>query len=300
MSTSPPGGTAAPQRYWIGDAAGRVLGPLTLEALRELVGSGRLKAVTRASRDGTTWEPLAQFAEVLDLTRATGAQGLAFEQQQAERLRHQLKTLQGMGFHDAVGAKPHASLDELRAAFFRTVKRFSPERLGPEVHPELRKANVEVFDFLSRRMREAEAEHLRRAAEPAPQGAAAARPAPSYRSDEFVGLQRRSDDRVHADIRVTLESVGMFTDHKVVNLSSGGLFVHSERPLRLGTELVLTLHFEAPARQLHGRGTVVWEHALEDGRSPRGYGLRLGGLSVQDREFLHAWVRRASEARGAP
>ena len=296
MSTSGQGDGGTQQRYWIGDAAGRVLGPLTLEALRELVGSGRLKAVTRASRDGTTWEPLAQFAEVLDLTRATGPQGLAFEQQQAERLRHQLKTLQGMGFHDAVGAKPHASLDELRAAFFRTVKRFSPERLGPEVHPELRKANVEVFDYLSRRMREAEAESLRRAGEPAAPAAAA----PSYRSDEFVGLQRRSDDRVHADIRVTLESVGMFTDHKVVNLSSNGLFVHSERPLRLGTEVVLTLHFEAPPRQLHGRGTVVWEHSLEDGRSPRGYGLRLGGLSAQDREFLLAWVRRAAEARSVP
>ena len=38
--------------YWIGDSVGRVLGPLTLQSLRELVSSGRLKAVTRASRDG--------------------------------------------------------------------------------------------------------------------------------------------------------------------------------------------------------------------------------------------------------
>ncbi len=31
-----------PQGYWIGDAAGRMLGPLTLQALRDLVASGRL------------------------------------------------------------------------------------------------------------------------------------------------------------------------------------------------------------------------------------------------------------------
>ena len=36
--------------YWIGDAEGRVLGPVSLDVIHELVSSGRLTRVTRASR----------------------------------------------------------------------------------------------------------------------------------------------------------------------------------------------------------------------------------------------------------
>src|SRR5208283_5161217 len=38
--------------YWIGDAEGRVLGPVTLDIVQELVSTGRLQDVTRASTDG--------------------------------------------------------------------------------------------------------------------------------------------------------------------------------------------------------------------------------------------------------
>jgi len=81
--------------YWIGDSLGRVLGPLTLQSLRELVGSGRLKAVTRASRDGSSWVPIEQLNEVRDLlAAAASAASPAAEQQQAERLRQQVQAMQ--------------------------------------------------------------------------------------------------------------------------------------------------------------------------------------------------------------
>ncbi|WP_244227743.1 hypothetical protein [Corallococcus aberystwythensis] len=151
--------------YWVGDSLGRVLGPLQLQAFRELIASGRLKTAVRASRDGTNWVALQDLPEVRDLF-TTAAPTPSVESQQAERLRNQLRGLLHLPPHEVFGLKPQASLDEFRIAFFRMAKRFSPEHLSPDLHPELRKVSVEIFDFLSRRIREAETLFLQGATQP--------------------------------------------------------------------------------------------------------------------------------------
>jgi uncharacterized protein (TIGR02266 family) len=309
--------------YWIGDAAGRVLGPLTLQALRDLIGSGRMRAVTRASRDGNTWISLQELDEVKDLV-AAAKPSPGSDKQKAEQIRAQLRQLQSLKTPNEIfGVKPGASLDELRLAFFKQAKRFSPDHLPPETAQELRRAAQEMFDFLSQKMREAEA------AKPAPQGTpprgatpvrgsavVGARPvppgstapfqpaspvatpvrkqvaAPTYSSEEFVGLQLRThNDQVHADIHVTARNLGMFTEHRLINLSCGGLFIHTRRPLRLGTKVNLTLHFEQPARTIELRTAVIWEHAMDDGKQPQGYGLGLAALRPEEKTFLQEYVR---------
>jgi uncharacterized protein (TIGR02266 family) len=388
--------------YWVGDSLGRVLGPLQLQAFRELIASGRLKTAVRASRDGTNWVPLQELPEVRDLF-ATAAPTPPLEAQQAERLRAQLRGLLHLPPHEVFGLKPQASLDEFRSAFFRMAKRFSPDHLTPELHPELRKVSAEIFEFLSRRIREAETLYLQGAMQPAapppprldmngalppaplplsgapvavrpgaggpppvhappavvppvhaplavvppvhaplavvPPAQAAARPvpppapprpppvvmpsarpvapppappapappppaparrplaqaAPSYSSAEFVGLERRSDDRLHADVKVSLRNTGIFTDHRIINLSSGGLFIGTDRPLRLGTQVELTLRFDDPERVMTLRSSVIWENSLEDGKNPRGYGLRLSALRAEERDFIQQYVRRVKK-----
>ncbi|HEX8705470.1 MAG TPA: TIGR02266 family protein [Myxococcaceae bacterium] len=310
--------------YWIGDASGRVLGPLTLQALRDLIGSGRLKKVNRASRDGTTWVPIENFDEVKDLI-VKAAPSPAADQENAERIRTQLRILQGRKTpHEVFGMLPTANLDELRLAFFRMAKRFSPEHLGPETHPELRRASQEMFDFLSAKMREAESGAAPQGTPargttpvpvrgmtpvpvrgPPPGSTGPFQPAsanatqvrkqvasPSYTSDEFVGLTLRTqNDQVHADIQVTPRNVGMFVTHRMINLTSGGLFIHSKRPLKVGTKVMLKLNFEQPQRTIELRTTVIWEHALDDGKQPVGYGLGLGGLRAEEKTFIQEFVR---------
>ncbi|AGC47910.1 DnaJ domain-containing protein [Myxococcus stipitatus DSM 14675] len=386
--------------YWVADNLGRVLGPLALQALRELIASGRLKAAVRASRDGAQWVAVQDLPELRDLFVAARP-GPSAEHQQAERLRTQLKGLQNLPPHEVFGAKPTSSLDEVRLAFFRMAKRFSPEHLAPETHPELRKVSAEIFDFLSRCMREVEVLYAQgafpqsrplpprldmngplpppppavasvappvpsvapavarppapapamqqvaaqpvmqvaarapvaeppvmpampqrppppvmHAAPPAPSAPPvqrthtlpppAARPAPpppapplrkaaaapTYSSAEFVGLERRTDDRIHADVRVSLQNAGIFTDHRIINLSSGGLFIATDKPLRLGTLVELTLRFDEPSRVMTLRSSVIWENSLDDGKNPRGYGLRLSSLRKEEREFIQQFVSR--------
>ncbi len=365
--------------YWVADNLGRVLGPLALQALRELIASGRLKAAVRASRDGVQWVALQEMPELADLF-AAARPNPSVEQQQAERLRAQLRGLLNLPPHDVFGLKPTASLDEVRLAFFRMAKRFSPQHLAPDTHPELRKVSEEIFEFLSRRMREAEALYAQGAPAPrpapprldmngapaapvaaaprpvpvvqpapamaprappvvqasppgAPSPVAAPRPqpmvhvtatvapaarppppapapasppvrravaAPTYSSAEFVGLERRSDDRIHADVKVTSQNAGIFSDHRIINLSSGGLFISTERPLRLGTQVELTLRFDDPPRVMTMRSSVIWENTLEDAKNPQGYGLRLSSLRKEERDFIQEFINRAKAAKKKP
>jgi uncharacterized protein (TIGR02266 family) len=281
--------------YWIGDSVGRVLGPLTLQSLRELIGSGRLKAAVRASRDGSSWEPIEQFTEVKDLLGAARS-GLAEGAQQAERLRQQLRQMQDLPAHQLFGVKADAPLEELRGAFFRLAKRFSPEHLGSDTHPELRKVSAEVFELLARRMREAEG--TVRAAPGArtatPGTVRATQPAAgtgyTYSAEEFVGLQMRND-RLQVELKVSARNAGIFTDHRIINLQAGGLFIPTDKPLKLGTRVDLVLNFEQAQKQIKLRSSVIWEYTLDDGKQPRGYGLGLADLRPEERTFVDEFLR---------
>lgn len=282
--------------YWIGDSVGRVLGPLTLQSLRELIGSGRLKAVVRASRDGSSWEPIEQFNEVKDLLSAARA-GPAVGAQQAERLRQQLRQMQDLPAHQLFGVKADAPLEELRGAFFRLARRFSPEHLGSDTHPELRKVSTEVFELLARRMREAEALGSARGAPGArtatPNAVRATQPAAAgytYSAEEFVGLQMRND-RLQVELKVSARNAGIFTDHRIINLQAGGLFIPTDKPLKLGTRVDLVLNFEQAQKLIKLRSSVIWEYTLDDGKQPRGYGLGLADLRPEERTFVDEFLR---------
>jgi uncharacterized protein (TIGR02266 family) len=287
--------------YWIGDSLGRVLGPLTLQSLRDLIGTGRLKAVTRASRDGTSWEPIENFNEVRDLLAAASKSNPAAEQQQqAERLRQQVRNLHNAPAHQVFGVKADAPLEELRGAFFRLAKRYSPEHLDADAHPELRKAHAEIFELLARRMREVEAQLAPRATPVAPRTGTPAHGRPAvqqaatgytYSAEEFVGLQKTRDDRLQVDIKVSARNAGIFTDHRIINLQAGGLFIPTDKPLKLGTRVELVLTFEQPPRQIKLRSSVIWEYTLNDGKQPRGYGLGLADLRAEERGFLDEFLR---------
>jgi uncharacterized protein (TIGR02266 family) len=140
--------------YWIGDAEGRVLGPVSLDVIHELVSSGRLTRVTRASRDGQVWGTPESFPEVMALLLHAPRSDdlLQGERQEAARVREQLRTMEGRPPHEIFRLDRSASVDAYRNAFFKLVKRFYPDRVRAQAHPELRKAYSDAFHFLSRLM----------------------------------------------------------------------------------------------------------------------------------------------------
>lgn len=140
--------------YWIGDAEGRVLGPVSLDVVQDLVNTGRLTEITRVSRDGRNWGTPAGFPEVMALLLNAPAPDalLQSERQEAARVREQLRAMQGRSPQEIFRLDRNASVDAYRNAFFKLVKRFYPDRVRAQAHPDLRKAYADAFQFLSRLM----------------------------------------------------------------------------------------------------------------------------------------------------
>ncbi|HUM09386.1 MAG TPA: PilZ domain-containing protein [Myxococcaceae bacterium] len=131
-----------------------MLGPVSLDVVQDLVNTGRLTEITRVSRDGRNWGAPAGFPEVMALLLNAPAPDalLQSERQEAARVREQLRAMQGRSPHEIFRLDRNASVDAYRNAFFKLVKRFYPDRVRAQAHPDLRKAYADAFQFLSRLM----------------------------------------------------------------------------------------------------------------------------------------------------
>lgn len=301
--------------YWIADPKGRVLGPISFEVLRDLVVNDRIQGIERVSRDGRNWFALAEFPDIAQVLaeHAPSEARTARERQMAHALRAELERMQRQMPHEIFGLAPESRVEDYRDAFFRLVKRFYPERLPVDSDPELRWVCEEIFNLLSRLMTFIEhrpAPVVARSPSPGPPpppaGAAAApppsRPAPAparrafaYRPSEFI-YERRAEDRISVQVKVTSSNCQIFTQSKLVNLSTGGAFLPCSEAVPLGTSVSLDFHFDEPLRQISLVGKVVWWSAGDQGQ-PRGFGVRFLNLRPGDLDFIDAYVRRAQSTR---
>lgn len=284
--------------YWVGDRAGRRLGPVRFEVLRDLIKSGRLRGLDKVSTDGTTFRALAEFPELVSLFEDREAQVRATDHQgEAERLMAEIDALKSKQVYEVFGLEPGASIDAYRASFFALVRRFYPDRVPTEPQPGLRRAYTEMFQLLSKLMAQVEALN------PAKRMPAtlSSRPPAAFAPREFIGWERRGDDRVYCEVACTLGNAAqIFTSHKLVNISTGGFFLATTRPSPpLGEAIEVALSFDEPARQITAGASVVWENHTDDGKTPRGFACRFSRLSDEEKKFIHDFVRRAMARGGA-
>ena len=124
--------------------------------------------------------------------------------------------------------------------------------------------------------------------------AAPPKPAASFQQKEFIGWERRGDDRVYCNVSCTTDNaVQMFVTHKLVNLSTGGFFLATTRSPRLGDQVEVTLNFDSPRKKITAMATVVWENQLDDPKTPKGFGCRFVRLPAEDKAFIQEFVRKA-------
>lgn len=136
---------------------------------------------------------------------------------------------------------------------------------------------------------------------PVPERSGVSTPPPAgrvYRPEDFVGIERRNSERLHANIRVTPTSYRMFTDHALVNISNAGLFINTTHLIPVGSLLDMELTFEGDTRTITARARVVWESSGNDGKHQRGMGLKLTQVDKQDLAFIKDFVRKAAMAGG--
>lgn len=307
--------------WWLADAQGRVLGPVTPEVVQELWATGAIAKDTRVSSDGQQWVAITDVPGLVAAGETEAARETR-QRQEAAQLSARLDMLRRRPPHEIFGVARDAPLEEFREAFFRISKRFHPERLPNPIVPELRDASVAIFRFLSGSLTRLENARKQAASAPAPRlppiayaGPARAKappPAPApptpppadpeadrYGPETFVGLEPGPNGEFEASIRVSPRTVSMFWEHPLVNLRQGGVFISGSRVLPLGTRLMVTLDFDDPPRTLTVRGYVTYECAK--GRGPKGFGVMLSGMGREDRAFVQEYVeRKRRQAAPAP
>ena len=68
------------------------------------------------------------------------------------------------------------------------------------------------------------------------------------------------DPRYQVDIPVDYETRDLFLGSRVTNISRGGLFIRTDNPLPVQTEVSLSLHLPEDEAVIQARGRVVWNY----------------------------------------
>jgi type IV pilus assembly protein PilZ len=102
--------------------------------------------------------------------------------------------------------------------------------------------------------------------------------------------ERRHGSRSAIELSVEYKRLNTFFADYTRNISKGGTFIRTERPLDVATEFVFALTIRGLVEPLRLRGRVKWIVKAEDAtaQSPAGMGIEF--------QYLNADERRATES----
>jgi len=100
--------------------------------------------------------------------------------------------------------------------------------------------------------------------------------------------EKRRHERMVVSLKVSYLSKGDLRRDLVTDLSPGGLFVRTTKPLPIGTAVDLEVLVENDESPMHVRGKVIW---LRQGRGAEGMGIQFTGVMG---EVLAELVKEAS------
>ncbi len=117
---------------------------------------------------------------------------------------------------------------------------------------------------------------------------------PPSEDDEVRWSERRLSVRHAITLRVDYKRMNTFFADYAKNISKGGTFIRTSKPLDVGTEFVFVLSIPGQADQLQLHGEVMWtvdeDHATE--KQPAGMGIRFRFTDPSERAQLEAFVAK--------
>ncbi|WP_394822583.1 TIGR02266 family protein [Pendulispora albinea] len=114
-------------------------------------------------------------------------------------------------------------------------------------------------------------------------------------------LEKRTTERSTITLRVDYKRLNTFFADYTKNISKGGTFIRTAKPLDVGTKFVFVLSFPSREGQLRLKGEVMWtvtdDRATED--QPPGMGIRFLFNDDDEREKVAVFVEKLmAEALG--
>jgi type IV pilus assembly protein PilZ len=128
---------------------------------------------------------------------------------------------------------------------------------------------------------------------------------PSDEADEasIDWSDRRSEERHSITLRVDYKRMNTFFADYAKNISKGGTFIRTSKPLDVGTEFVFVLSIPGQPDQLQLKGQVMWtvDDAAATEENPAGMGIRFRFTDDGERDKLEAFVEKLmSDKLGGP
>jgi len=270
--------------YWLADQEARVLGPVSLEVVRDLAVRGKLGEVRAVSKDGRTFVPLREVPEIVAvLSPPKGEEEHALAQARASKqVRDWLGAVRERPAHELFNVPQGASTEAYRAAFFALVHRYLPSRLPPDASAELRLACEDAFLFLAGHMVDVERQRQRSA----PKAAPAIAPSPPAPRSTPATVSYRGGV-LHVSLSLSRGDAAPFTAVPEVSWRDDSLYVATTERAFQGAPAEVLLAFEGHVTQLSSSGRVVLVKAGE------GLGIKLLGLGEPQRAMIRTWVQRA-------
>ncbi len=120
---------------------------------------------------------------------------------------------------------------------------------------------------------------------------------------EDNAADKREAERAAITLKVDYKRLNTFFADYTKNISKGGTFIRTSKPLDIGTEFTFVLSLPTQNEQLTLRGQVVWvtseAEANEKAGKPPGMGIRFLFKNDSERDTIHDFVERLmAEALG--
>jgi type IV pilus assembly protein PilZ len=110
--------------------------------------------------------------------------------------------------------------------------------------------------------------------------------------DDVRWSDRRSSARHAITLRVDYKRMNTFFADYAKNISKGGTFIRTSKPLDIGTEFVFVLSIPGQTEHLQLRGEVMWtvEESQANEDRPAGMGIRFRFAEEAERRQLEHFV----------
>jgi type IV pilus assembly protein PilZ len=117
---------------------------------------------------------------------------------------------------------------------------------------------------------------------------------PPSEEDDVTFSDRRSSPRHAITLRVDYKRMNTFFADYAKNISKGGTFIRTSKPLDIGTEFVFVLSIPGQPDHLQLKGEVVWTVEEQDatGDQPPGMGIRFQFAHESERTSLEEFVQK--------
>jgi type IV pilus assembly protein PilZ len=111
---------------------------------------------------------------------------------------------------------------------------------------------------------------------------------------ESPDSDKRGEDRAAIQLRVDYKRLNTFFADYTKNISKGGTFIRTVKPLDVGTEFIFVLSVPSHNKQLELKGEVVWVVAEDtsDATNPAGMGIKFKFADDAERDRVDDFVEK--------